>query len=187
VECFLKSSRGGLVFSLEPNAVVNLEVDQTPRREKIGVKGDAPLQNMRALTSDERNVLILENTDKAPLILVGFQGHTIELEENSAAWFGFPLTQAQQELAIKTDRGIAALFSFIQNPEIPLNQFHIFVDRGNIEVNGEKLPPGASMIFPLNGQQPAEEREEKPVAPRGPKQARRGRPPREEVGSPIQP
>ena len=118
VECFLKSARGGLAFSLEPNAVVNLEVDQTPGREKIGVNSDTPFQNMRAPMSDERNVLILENTDKAPLILVGFQGHTIELEENSAAWFGLPLTQAQQELVIGTNRGIAALFSFIQNPEI---------------------------------------------------------------------
>ena len=186
VECLLKTAPGGMVFSMGSNTVVELIVEQTQGNEKIAVKSNVSLQNMWTMLSDERNLLHIENAANAPVILMGFQEHSIKIEQDSAAEFGFPFGQARQQIGVGSD-GIEGLFLFRQSLEVPADSFYIFADRGMIEVNGEKLPPGASMIFPLDGQQPAKEQEEIFIAPSEPRRERRGRPPREEVGSPTQP
>lgn len=189
IECLLEAASGGIVFSMGSNGVVEIEVDQTRENEKIAVKSNVSLQDMWAMLSEERNLLHIENASQAPFILMGFQKHSIRIEQDAAAEFGFPFGQAEQEIGVGAD-GINGLFIFRQSLEIPANSFYIFADRGVIEVNDQKLPPGSSVIFPIEEQpQPAEGEEEIPIIPPGPEHERYrpGRPPKEDTGSPIIP
>jgi len=160
IECLLEAAPGGIVFSMGSNAVVELKVDQTRENEKIAVKSNVALQDMWTILSDERNLLHVENAANAPVVLMGFQEHSIKVEQDSAVEFGFPFGQAEQEIGVGAD-GIDVLFVFRQTSEVLEDRFYILADKGIIEVNGQKLPPGSSVVFPIEGR-------EVPVVPSAP-------------------
>jgi cell division septation protein DedD len=209
VESFLEANRGGIVFSMNSDTQVTLEVDQTQGNERIGIRSNASLQNMRALLSNDRNLLHIENAVAASTILVGFQSHAIKVEQNSSAVLGLPFGQADHEIRIEAEE-IDTQFLFRTSSEIPENRFYVLADSGIIEVDGQRLEPESFVMFPIEKEEeepaPATAAEEQPVAPSAPEQPSGGtsrrpsdaaptptpeappeRPPEEDTGSPVLP
>lgn len=184
VEASLEGAvKSGIAFKMRGDVVVEMEVDQVRERERIVVKSDHPLMDMRALLSEPRNVLRVKNTEEAPIIEIGFQQYQVTIEDDSTATFAFAPEQAEQKIGVGAD-GIDGTFVFGRTSDIPLNKLYVGADIGSISINGEKLDPGTARFLPIEVGVPVPgiDTPEIPGIPPPPKEA-----PPIRTGSPILP